>query len=150
MTIKAKIKKASQLAKEHLVKYTIGFRVYYPNHEERTESHTFRATKEHLVEELKMGCYVCGTHKNPEVHHWYCEWAYANAVDWEVMQKLHPDFDWENFESSEDFIDSVYNCVVLCRKHHRMKNHGIHMLPYPIWITQKFKTQKFIFAKDKS
>lgn len=136
--------------KEHAMSATISFRIYYPDHPPRTESSTFRATKKHLVEEEHEGCMVCGTHDQLEVHHWFVEWAYSDSVDWDRMKELHPDFDWKNFKGASDFVDSEYNCRVLCMKHHRQKNYGIHMLPFPIWIEQMHDKKGFKFALHKT
>jgi hypothetical protein len=39
--------------------------------------------------------------------------------------------------------------MVLCEKHHRGKDHGIHVLPYPIWIMQREQRADFTFAPDE-
>jgi choline kinase len=66
-----------------------------------------------------------------------------NAVDWEKMKLLHPEFHWETFKKPEDFIDSPYNSMVLCEKHHRGQNTGIHEMPYSLWIMQRYVRKDF-------
>ncbi len=135
---------------EHEVHETLSVDIYYPNHPPRTESELFRKTKTYLINEKDTPCWVCGTKLNREVHHFHVEWADADGVDWDKMRKLHPDFNWGNFKSPGDFVDSAYNMMVLCADHHRHKDHGIHMLPYPIWIMQAICNSSFVFApKDK-
>jgi hypothetical protein len=34
-------------------------------------------------------------------------------------------------------VDDVRNMMVLCQKHHTGKEHGIHEITFPIWISQK-------------
>lgn len=134
---------------EHEVTEDIKIDIYYPDHAPRTESALFERTKHHLVHELDTPCYVCGSKDNREVHHFFVEWAYANAVDWDIMHKLHPDFHWDTFKTPEDFIDDPYNMMILCAKHHREKDHGIHMLPYPIWVVQKVLRADFVQMPDE-
>ena len=138
--------KLHHIIARHVLAATLAFRVWYPAHEQRTESTVFAATKRHLVEYQNEGCWVCGTRKDREVHHWWVEWAFANAVDWKRMRTLHPDFDWSKFKEPADFVDSLYNCRVLCVRHHRLQGFGIHNLPFPVWIEQRHKPGDWKFA----
>ena len=127
----------------HEVKETLVIKTFYPGHSKRTVSPTFKKTKKYLIEDKQECCYICGCRENLEVHHFLIEWAMQNAVDWNKLRELQPDFDWGTFEKPEDFIDSAFNAMVLCRKHHREKNHGIHEMPYPLWIIQKYVKMDF-------
>jgi hypothetical protein len=131
------------MAKEHELKETLNIDVWYPDHAVRTESNLFARTKHHLIEELDTPCFVCGTKEAREVHHFHVEWAFSQGVDWDHMRVLHPTFDWTVFKAAEDFVDSIYNMMVLCQTHHRHADHGIHNLPYPIWIMQRQAMQGF-------
>lgn len=133
---------------EHEFKETITIDIYYPDHPPRTESSLFTRTKHHLIKVLDTPCWVCGTKENREVHHFHAEWADEGGIEWDKMRILHPAFAWSTFNEPSDFIDSEYNMKILCATHHRLKNHGIHMLSYPIWIMQRNKREDFIFAKD--
>lgn len=135
--------------KEHEVKETVTIDIFYPDHPPRTESKLFAKTKKHLIKELDTPCYVCGSKELREVHHFHVEYADAEGVDWGKMRKLHPDFDWSKFSKAEDFIDSEYNMMILCKKHHTGKDHGIHFLPYPIWVMQAIKLKDFVFSPDE-
>jgi hypothetical protein len=134
--------------KEHEFKETIVIDIFYPDHPPRKESSLFTKTKHHLVKVLDTPCWICGTKENREVHHFHAEWADSEGIDWNKMRSLHPDFDWSTFKEPEDFIDSAYNMMILCSKDHRLKNHGIHNLPYPIWIMQRNQLDEFIFTRD--
>ena len=134
---------------EHEVRETLTVDIFYPDHPPRSESALFRRTKHHLIDVLDKPCWVCGCKQDREVHHFHVEWADALGVDWDRMRELHPDFPWSTFEKPEDFIDSEYNMMVLCAKHHRHKDHGIHMLPYPIWIMQRVQDEDFVFSPDE-
>ena len=134
---------------EHEQRETLQIDIFYPDHPPRTESALFRKTKRSLIQHRNVPCFVCGATESREVHHFHVEWADADGVDWDKMRQLHPGFDWEQFSQPEDFVDSEYNMMVLCEKHHRGKNHGIHMLPYPIWIMQRNQRPDFIFSADE-
>ena len=138
-----------KIANEHESHETIEIDFYYPDHSPRTESKIFARTKRHLIDVLDTPCWMCGTKENREVHHFHAEWADSEGIDWEKMKILHPNFSWSTFIDAEDFIDSEYNMRILCLKHHRGKDHGIHFVPYPIWIMQQIKKDSFIFSPDE-
>jgi hypothetical protein len=133
----------------HEVKETLEVDVLYPDHVQRTASALFEKSRRHIIEQQKTPCMVCGTNKDLELHHWFVEWAYSDAVDWDKMKKLHPDFDWATFKEAADFVDSEYNLRVLCQKHHRAKFYGIHMIPFPNWYFQLAKRDDFDFSPEK-
>lgn len=134
---------------EHELKESIDIDIFYPNHPPRTESALFARTRHHVIDVLDTACWVCGSKEKRELHHWIIEWAYADGVDWERMREFYPDFDWTTFKEPGDFVDSAYNMLVLCEVHHRHKNHGIHMMPWPIFIMQRYKRDDFImFVED--
>lgn len=134
---------------EHEQHEVIEIDVFYPDHPPRTESALFRRTKYRLIHDLDTPCWVCGSKDKREVHHFHAEWADANGIDFDKMRQLHPGFDWSTFAEPADFIDSEYNMMVLCEKHHRGKDHGIHLLPYPIWIMQRQQRVGFVFTPDE-
>ncbi|MEM0174030.1 MAG: hypothetical protein QXI16_05960 [Sulfolobaceae archaeon] len=132
---------------EHEVKEDIQIDIYYPDHPPRKESELFRKSRQHLIDELDTPCFICGSKEDRELHHYYVEWAEADAIDWNgKIRTDHPNFDWSKFKSPEDFVDSEYNMMVLCKKHHRLKDHGIHMMPYPNWIIQKYIRSDFVYT----
>jgi hypothetical protein len=133
---------------EHTQNETIHLSINYPDHPPRTESALFRKTKHHLVHVLDTPCWVCGTKEKREVHHWHIEWADSEGVDWDKMRAMHPNFDWSTFKEPADFVDSEYNMRILCAKHHRGINHGIHMVPFPMWIMQAVSLKDFVFSPD--
>ena len=132
--------------REHEVKETLTVDIYYPDHPPRVESSLFRHTRHQLLEVEKRGCWVCGVRAQLEVHHFHVEWADAEGVDWVRMRQLHPRFHWQTFKEPADFVDAPYNMMVLCADHHRHRDRGIHMLPYPIWVMQRERRKDFVFA----
>jgi hypothetical protein len=146
----------------HEIKRTLYEDYFVPAHAPRTESDLYKLTHHDLVNVQDAPCYICGIRKstggNMETHHFHCEWSLSNSVDWSVMKAAHPDFDgWDKVKPEDpstfyNFVDSVYNMLVLCDVHHRGKFHGIHAVEHPVWIAQKFMKSDFTFipASDKA
>ena len=139
---------------------TSHYTVHYPEHEERKNSQIYNRTHSQMKH---MSCFICGkTNKenniHVETHHYYCEKALQNAFDWEkfgefaqTCHNLHtgeligPNFDWKKVAANPDiFVDSPCNMIVLCKEHHTSGNRGIHHVPFPEWIAQKFVKKGFV------
>ena len=128
------------------------YTVYYPAHAPRKNSSIYNKTHAQLK---TQPCFVCGKTSadglHMETHHYYCEKAFQNAYDWKKFAqfaqtcytpqgiRLGPQFDWDAVAADPDiFVDSPYNMIVLCKEHHTSGGRGIHHVPYPDWIAQKF------------
>jgi hypothetical protein len=76
------------------------------------------------------------------VHHKHIERCFAEEdIDWDSVKLDVPEFDWSTFDKSNPytFVDNCnYNGMCLCRAHHTERNSGIHMMPYSLWIMQKY------------
>jgi hypothetical protein len=137
----------------HQMSDTVRYTVNIPGHNARTESSVFAATKKHLIDDLDTPCWVCGSKENREVHHFILEYSLANAVDWNKLKALCPDFpDWDKIDPNNPdtfkyFTDHAYNMRILCTLHHR-QSQGIHRIPYPIWNFIKIKKDDFEFFPD--
>lgn len=150
--------KEEEIKNEHEFKESLQVDVFYPDHTPRIESETFVKSRKHLIDELNTPCFICSMtleeakkqNTDLELHHYYVEWAYSDAVDWngEIRDK-HKDFDWSKFTKPEDFVDSEYNTMVLCQVHHRHKDKGIHMIPFPLWIVQNLFIKTFVDTPDQ-
>jgi len=134
-----------------------------PGHFPRTDSSLYTKNHHDIVVVQDSPCYICGvknsTLKDPqqnligatqiETHHFKVEWGLANAVDWTEMKALYPDFpDWLKIDPNDEttyfnFVDSVYNLIPLCDKHHRGINLGIHAIEYSVWQAQKYAKKDF-------
>lgn len=144
-------------AGEHEQRTTITVDVFIPDHPDRSESPVFRAARKALItDNPNAKCEVNNEdcdHDHPlELHHDIVEWCDADGVDWDRMKVMYPEFDWTNFDPAhpETFVDSAFNARrVLCKKHHTGKDHGIHLLPYPVWLMQKHKRNDFIMTPDE-
>jgi len=135
----------------HELKETESIDVNYPDHEHgRIATALFHRTRAKLIDHDKLGCFICGTREHLELHHAKIEYSLSEAVDWNKVRADHQDFNWESFLSDTDFIDSEYNGMVLCAKHHRDPVCGIHHTPYPFWIAQRYVKDDFkLFANEK-
>src|ERR1700739_4318893 len=71
---------------EHLMRTTESEVEYYPDHEPRTESPTFRHTKQ-AGHKAGLRCAISGQ-PDPEYHHLWIEWADADAVSWDVVRGI--------------------------------------------------------------
>lgn len=71
---------------EHEYKHSLEEDVFYPNHANpRGESATFRAMKK--AENAKgVHCCISGQTVDIEEHHVFCEWAWADGVDWHTVK----------------------------------------------------------------
>lgn len=142
--------KITRVMHEHWVKATLSIRTAYPDHPRRQATELYRHNHHQLIVVQKQGCWICGTHNNLETHHFYVEWALADAVDWDEFQKAHPQFDFTPYKSAPSaWVDDIKNLLVLCATHHRYRNHGIHMMDYPRWRAQRFIKKGFIYTPDR-
>lgn len=108
-----------------------------PEHVEREESEKYRRNRHHLINELNLRCFRCGSMKHREVHH-LIEWAFWNAVDigkarqWLGFLNLYP---WSKEEAAKvQDPDDLANLVVLCEACHRGKGFGLHAITFPAWL----------------
>ncbi len=120
---------------------TIHEYIEYPDHAKRTESEMFRANKRRLVQQLDIGCWICGGKDKREVHHIH-EWSLWDALDQtKVLNSLHA-FDPYGYTHTAgdkpiESPDDIRNLVVLCELHHRGIDAGVHDLTMPIWFPQR-------------
>lgn len=159
MTDTTKPKECEQVHEE---KETLAVDLNLPGHEERTTTALFTRSKHQLIER-KGGaeharCFICNATAAEagqplEAHHHPIERSLANLIDWSLfkqdMGSTFHDFDWSKFDPAEPltFVDDMtVNGILLCKKHHTGKDEGIHMLPYPLWIAQKWAKEGYQFS----
>ena len=139
------------VTQDHIMKQTFSYAIKVPGHKPRVDSDVFRETKRQLIDALNTPCYICGSKEGREIHHFHLEMSLENAVDWDKMKQLYPDFpywykvDSNNPDTFKYFTDDKYNMMVLCKDHHVMIGKGIHCLPYPIWQFLKVKKDNYDF-----
>lgn len=136
----------------HEEKNTFGVDVFIPGHEARATTPLFRRSRLHLIERDK-GCYVCGCTAAPlEAHHYPIERSFAEMVDWSLgsqIRKDFPNFGWGSFDEADPytFVDDMnVNGRLLCKAHHIGKDEGVHALPEPVWLAQRYGREGYQFS----
>ena len=131
--------------------------VHYPAHGERKASSVYTKTHRGMKD---TACFICGKSRKEgvsvESHHFYVEKVFEGVIDWEKFGAFASKsvnmqtgmamggFDWlEVAKNPELFVDSSANMIGLCQEHHRSGGKGIHHVPFPDWIAQKFAKEGF-------
>jgi len=136
------------------------YKTHFPHHDPRKNSSIYNRTHAHM---RHMPCFICGKiFEHVETHHFYIEKAAQNAIDWKVfgefadgcynIQTGEPlaQFDWlEVAQNPDTFVDSPLNMITLCKQHHTSGAYGIHHVPFPDWILQKFPKDGFQFLTER-
>jgi hypothetical protein len=154
----------SEVTQVHEEKETLAVDVNIPGHEARTTTARFTHTKKLLLERDGGRCYVCGATAESsghplEAHHHPIERSLANMIDWDRFRaeceagmwgKHAQGFDWSSFDPSDPYTfvdDMTVNGLLLCKAHHTGKDEGIHDMPYPLWIAQKYGQDGYEFSE---
>lgn len=152
----------SPVTDTHVEKETLSVEVNIPGHESRVTTPLFHQSRLELIEREGGRCFICGdTEKEAgaplEAHHHPVERSFATGWNWERFQKdceagiwgVHAKaFDWSKFDPRDPytFVDDMnYNGLLLCPKHHRLKDTGIHDLPLPIILFEKYAIEGYQF-----
>lgn len=136
-----------RIVPEHRTKRTLTEIVITPDHVERSESRTFRASKKRLREDGHYKCYVCNSEENLQVHHYAAEWSLENVLDLDKVKAFIEEWDVYGYgrlmkNIPMTTVDDVRNCMVLCQEHHTGgmtdgSANGIHNITFPAWVSQK-------------
>ena len=142
----------------HEEKETLSVDVLLPGHEARVTTPLFRHSRQALEEREGGRCFVCGC-TAPEVgpleaHHHPIERSFAEMVDWGPDSRIrrdYPKFDWAAFDAAGGdpylFVDDMnWNGLLLCKAHHIGRDEGIHALPFPIWVAQRYGREGYQFS----
>lgn len=126
---------------EHEITRTITEAYIDPAHAERAESPEFRAAKKRLKEDGHHVCYVCGSTKRIQIHHYFSEWMFDEIVSFDKLKKAAEHFDIYGYGKLLQHrpittVDDIRNLMALCIVHHIEKGTGIHELTYPTWQMQ--------------
>ncbi len=118
-----------------------------PGNIPKEETPKFHKNAKHLLEDLKLGCWLCQFQRHPlgsgplEVHH-MLEWAEWSDLDPEKATKLLGLFNLHKYSGQEvNDPDDLANLVVLHESCHRglpgqSKISGSHTTPFPVWFSQ--------------
>ena len=153
----------------HEEKETLSVDINIPEHEVRgAATPLFTRTRKALIERENDRCWVCGRppaesgHPN-EAHHHPAERCFADMIDWKLFSvdaiaghwgPYAQGFDWACFFGSDGepmdvykFVDDMtVNGLLLCKDHHTVADSGIHTIPYPIFLAQKYGKEGYVFT----
>ena len=141
----------------HEEKETLSVDVNIPGHDPRTTTALFEHSRKHLIERDGGKCWICGctaheTGHPIEAHHFPIERSFAEMVDWSVnsqIRKDYPCFGWGSFDEADpySFVDDMnVNGRLLCKAHHIGKDEGVHALPEPVWLAQRYGKEGYKFS----
>lgn len=148
----------NDVTKTHEERETLEVDVLIPGHDPRTTTALFRHTREKLIEREGGRCWACGCTAEEsgqplEAHHHPIERSFAEMIDWgpdAPVRKVFPDFAWDRFDPKDPYTfvdDMTVNGLLLCKAHHTGKDEGIHALPYPVWLAQRYGREGYEFSK---
>ncbi len=141
----------------HVETETLHVAVDIPEHAARALTPLFARTRKLLIERDK-GCEICGATESLQAHHHPIERCLMDMIDWErfaadckagVWGPHAQAFDWSAFDATDPttFVDDMtVNGELLCEKHHIGADEGKHMLPYPLWIAQRYGKDGYRFS----
>jgi hypothetical protein len=141
----------------HAEKATLEVSVNIPGHDPRTATPLFRRSRLHLLAREGGRCWVCGCTAEQsghpiEAHHYPIERCFAGMIDWSSgarIRKDFPHFAWGSFDESDPilFVDDMnVNGRLLCKAHHTGKDEGVHALPEPVWLAQRYGKEGYRFS----
>lgn len=151
----------SDVEQVHEERETLAVDVEIPGHAPRTTTALFVHSKRELLAREGARCWICGctaeeTGHPLEAHHYPVERSLATAWDWPRFIRdcragawgaPAQAFDWGSFDPATDpyaFVDDMrVNGMLLCKAHHTGKDEGIHMLPWPLWIWQRYAPEGY-------
>ena len=141
----------------HEMRDTFTVDVNIPGHDPRVSTPLFIKSRKHLLERDGGRCYVCNCTAEEsghplEAHHYPIERSFATMVDWgpgSQIRKDFPSFGWGSFDESNPytFVDDMNtNGRLLCKLHHTGKDAGVHDLPEPVWLAQRYGKDGYKFS----
>lgn len=163
------------VTQDHERRETLNVDYIIPGHAARgAASALFKRSRQALIEREGGKCWLSGltaAELGPlEAHHYPVERCFAEGVDWERFSSdckrghwgAHAaEFDWVAFFNGAArgengrllpvdpylFVDDMtVNGRLLGKPYHTGNNEGIHALPEPVWLAQKYLHEGFKFS----
>jgi hypothetical protein len=145
-----KDKDKNKIVEEHIQQQTIHTVMIVPSHNERGYDETFEKAKDTLKRDGFLdNCWLCGSNKNLQVHHWWAEWCENRIIDLKILKLMCDSFDIYGYSKKLydvpiTEISDIRQLMTLCQEHHTGTDStnnnsptGIHQLPFNEWILQK-------------
>lgn len=148
----------TDVTKPHEERETLSVEVILPGHAPRETTPLFARTRALLIQREGGRCWTCGRTADEsghplEAHHHPVERAFAEMIEWgpgSAIREMFPHFAWDRFDPKDPYTfvdDMTVNGLLLCKEHHTGKDEGIHALPYPIWLAQKYGREGYKFSE---
>lgn len=151
----------------HEERDTFSVDVFIPGHDPRVSTPLFLKSRLALIAREGGRCFVSGMTAEQsghplEAHHHPIERSFANMIDWErfaadcklgVWGPHAQAFDWPAFLNASPFDpykfvdDMTVNGLLLAKQFHTIGDEGIHNLPYPVWLAQKYGKEGYKFSE---
>jgi len=165
-----------QVTQVHEEKLTLQVDVNLPGHAPRgAATPLFIHSRKALIEREGGRCWLSGLTAEQlgaplEAHHYPIERCFAEGIDWVRFAndckfghwgKYAAAFDWNRFfEGAQPgangklvpvdpylFVDDMtVNGRLLGKQYHTGKDEGVHTLPEPIWLAQKYMVEGYQFS----
>lgn len=127
---------------------------------QRKTTSLFERTRKVLLDSEGGRCWICHCTAEEvghplEAHHYPVERSFTDMIDWSPespIRKDFPNFDWPSFDAIVPinpylFVDDMsVNGRILCKPHHIGKDEGVHCLPEPIWLAQRYALDGYVFS----
>jgi hypothetical protein len=141
----------------HEEKITLQVDVNIPGHDPRVATPLFRKSRLHLLARDGGRCWVCGRNADEsghpiEAHHYPIERSFAEMIDWSsgaLIRSDFPNFGWGSFDETDPYVfvdDMNVNGRLLCKEHHVGRDEGVHALPEPVWLAQRYGKDGYQFS----
>lgn len=160
----------TSVTETHDEKETLSVEVLLPGQDPRgSASSLFVRTRKALIEREGGRCFVCGGQEATvgplEAHHCPIEHSVAIMVDWDLVKRdclagefgfsqaqrdAAKAFDWAAFDPADpfSFVDNMMvNGLLLDKAHHIGKDEGIHSMPHPLWLAQRYAKEGYKFSE---
>lgn len=154
----------------HEEKNTFAVDVMIPGHAPRVTTPIFTKTRKELIARDGGRCYVSGMTAEEaghplEAHHYPIERSFAEMMDWDrikaealagelgvtqAQRDAAKAFDWDHFDPADPytFVDNMLvNGMLLAKQFHTGKDEGIHLMPHPVWIAQRYGKDGYKFSE---
>lgn len=140
---------ANKIVEAHIENRVLHDFAVDPDHDGRTESPEFIASKARLKEDGHHICYICGTDQSVQVHHRAGEYLFSNVVNYDKLKEFCEEWDLYGYgkllkKKPITSVDDIRNQMCLCQAHHTGVDHedggggtGVHSLTFNSWIMQK-------------
>lgn len=156
----------------HEERETLTVDVNIPGHDPRATTALFTRTRKLLIEREGGRCWISNMTAEEaghplEAHHYPIERSLANMIDWNLVRRdalagelgatqaqrdACKAFDWDGFMNAQPFDpyrfvdDMTVNGLLLSKQFHIGKDEGIHAMPHPLWIAQRYGKEGYRFS----